>query len=47
MRGEPRARGFVAAAIETANIVLTAGDARTGATPRDLIWTHQKTTLYR
>jgi hypothetical protein len=47
MRGEPRARGFVAAAIETANIVLTAGDARIGATPRDLIWTHQRTALYR
>jgi polyhydroxyalkanoate synthase len=46
MSSEPRARGFVATAIETANIVLTAGDARIGATPRDLIWTHRKTTLY-
>jgi polyhydroxyalkanoate synthase subunit PhaC len=37
----------LAAGIETANIVLTAGDARIGATPRDLVWTHRKSTLYR
>jgi polyhydroxyalkanoate synthase len=37
----------VAAGINTANILLTAGDARIGATPRDLIWTHRKTSLYR
>ena len=36
-----------ASAIETANIMLTAGDARIGTAPRDVIWTHRKTTLYR
>ena len=35
------------AAIEFANIVLTTEDATTGATPRDVVWTHRKTTLYR
>ena len=38
---------LVAAGIETANIVLTAPDARTGGTPKDLVWTHRKTSLYR
>jgi polyhydroxyalkanoate synthase len=33
--------------IETLNIVLTARDARIAATPRDVVWTHRKTTLYR
>jgi polyhydroxyalkanoate synthase subunit PhaC len=36
-----------AAAIEFANIILTTGDATIGATPRDVVWTHRKTTLYR
>jgi polyhydroxyalkanoate synthase subunit PhaC len=36
-----------ASAIETANIMLTADDARIGTAPRDVIWTHRKTTLYR
>jgi polyhydroxyalkanoate synthase subunit PhaC len=36
-----------ASAIETVNIMLTADDVRIGATPRDVIWTHRKTTLYR
>ena len=36
-----------AAAIETANILLTTGDARIGGTPKDIVWTHRKTTLYR
>ena len=35
------------AAIEFANILLTTGDARVGVTPRDVVWTHRKTTLYR
>jgi len=34
-------------AIEVANIVLTQEDATIGATPRDVVWTHRKTTLYR
>ena len=36
-----------ASAIELANIMLTVEDARIGSTPRDVIWTHRKTTLYR
>jgi polyhydroxyalkanoate synthase subunit PhaC len=36
-----------AAAIETANIFLTTDDATIGATPREVVWTHRKTTLYR
>jgi polyhydroxyalkanoate synthase len=35
------------AAAEVANIVLTTDDAVVGATPRDVIWTHRGTTLYR
>ena len=32
---------------ETANILLTTDRAAIGACPRDVIWTHRKTTLYR
>jgi polyhydroxyalkanoate synthase subunit PhaC len=39
--------GAFAAGVETANIILTADDARVGATPRDVVWTHRTTTLYR
>ena len=42
----PRDR-LVAAAIKTANILLTTPDAHIGATPKDVVWTHRKTTLYR
>jgi polyhydroxyalkanoate synthase len=35
------------AAIEMANIVLTTEDATIGASPRDVVWTHRTTTLYR
>ncbi len=35
------------AALEMANIILTQDDATIGATPKDIIWTHRKTTLYR
>ncbi|MEA2145995.1 MAG: poly[(R)-3-hydroxyalkanoate] polymerase subunit PhaC [Solirubrobacteraceae bacterium] len=38
---------LLTAGIETVNIVLTAADARIGATPRDLVWSHRKTSLYR
>lgn len=31
----------------TANILLTQDDAVVGATPKDVVWTHRKTTLYR
>ena len=34
-------------ALEFTNIVLTSDDAVVGATPRDVIWTHRGTTLYR
>ncbi len=33
--------------VETTNIVLTTGDAMIGATPKDVIWTHRKVTLWR
>jgi polyhydroxyalkanoate synthase subunit PhaC len=32
---------------ETANILLTTDRAVIGASPRDVVWTHRKTTLYR
>jgi polyhydroxyalkanoate synthase len=35
------------AAIEFTNILLTTGDATVGVTPKDVVWTHRKTTLYR
>jgi polyhydroxyalkanoate synthase len=34
-------------ALDFANIVLTTDDARTGTTPRDVVWSHRNTTLYR
>jgi polyhydroxyalkanoate synthase len=34
-------------AVELANILLTTPDAVTGPTPRDVVWTHRKVTLYR
>jgi poly[(R)-3-hydroxyalkanoate] polymerase subunit PhaC len=43
----PRLPALLTAGIDTANIVLTASDAKTGTTPRDLVWTHRKTSLYR
>ena len=36
-----------AATVEFANILLTTDDAVIGATPRDIVWTHRKVTLYR
>lgn len=35
------------ALLETSNILLTTDDAVIGATPKDVVWTHRKTTLYR
>jgi polyhydroxyalkanoate synthase len=43
----PRLITRPAAGIETANIILTAADSRIAASPKDVIWTHRKTTLYR
>ncbi len=36
-----------AAAVEFTNILLTQNDAQVGTTPKDPVWTHRKTTLYR
>src|SRR6058998_3150758 len=35
------------ATVEFANIILTTSDAPIGQTPRDVVWTHRGTTLYR
>jgi len=35
------------ATVEFANVILTTPDAAIGVTPRDVVWTHRKTTLYR
>src|SRR3954454_20534267 len=35
------------AATEFLNILLTTEDAAVGTTPKDVVWTHRKTTLYR
>jgi polyhydroxyalkanoate synthase len=35
------------ATLEFANVILTTPDAPIGETPRDVVWTHRKTTLYR
>jgi polyhydroxyalkanoate synthase len=36
-----------AAAVEFVNILLTQDDAQVGVTPKDVVWTHRTTTLYR
>jgi polyhydroxyalkanoate synthase subunit PhaC len=35
------------ASIEFTNLLLTTPDAEIGASPRDVVWTHRQTTLYR
>jgi polyhydroxyalkanoate synthase len=35
------------ATVEFANVILTTSDAPIGQTPRDVVWTHRGTTLYR
>ena len=35
------------ATFEFANVILTTPDAPIGQTPRDVVWTHRGTTLYR
>lgn len=35
------------ATLEFTNILLTVGDTKVGTTPKDVVWTHRKTTLYR
>lgn len=41
------ALGLPMAALRTANILLTTEDAVIGCTPREVVWTHRKVTLYR
>jgi polyhydroxyalkanoate synthase len=38
---------FPVHALEFSNVLLTTDDAVVGATPRDVVWTHRGTTLYR
>jgi polyhydroxyalkanoate synthase subunit PhaC len=35
------------ATVEFTNVILTTPDAAIGPTPREVVWTHRKTTLYR
>jgi polyhydroxyalkanoate synthase len=42
-----RASRVPVATLELANVLLTTDDAVTGATPREVVWSHRKTTLYR
>jgi polyhydroxyalkanoate synthase subunit PhaC len=42
-----RASRAPVATVELANVLLTTDDVITGATPRDVVWSHRKTTLYR
>jgi polyhydroxyalkanoate synthase len=42
-----RARQFPGHALEFTNILLTTDDASVGVTPKEVIWTHRETTLYR
>jgi polyhydroxyalkanoate synthase len=35
------------AALEFSNILLTQSDAKVGVTPKEVVWTHRETTLYR
>ena len=42
-----RALRFPGNALEYTNILLTTDDAVIGASPREVVWTHRETTLYR
>src|SRR4029078_4005547 len=44
---QPVAMNPARAAVEFANTLLTTEDAEIGTTPRDVVWTHRKVTLYR
>lgn len=44
LRGAARLPGQL---LEFSNLLLTTEDANIGATPKDVIWTYRKTTLYR
>jgi polyhydroxyalkanoate synthase len=47
VRAADRAVRFPVNALEFTNILLTTDDAMIGATPKDVVWTHRGTTLYR
>jgi polyhydroxyalkanoate synthase len=47
MKVVDRVLGAPRASLEFANIILTTDDATIAATPRDVVWTHRGTTLYR
>jgi poly[(R)-3-hydroxyalkanoate] polymerase subunit PhaC len=47
VRAADRAVRFPVNALEFTNILLTTDDATVGATPKDVVWTHRATTLYR
>jgi polyhydroxyalkanoate synthase len=47
MSAVDRLRRAPTAPLEFTNIILTTDEAVIGATPREVIWTHRKTTLYR
>jgi polyhydroxyalkanoate synthase len=42
-----RALQFPVNALEFTNILLTTDDAKVGVTPKEVVWTHRETTLYR
>jgi polyhydroxyalkanoate synthase subunit PhaC len=46
-RAIDRTRRFPVNALEFTNILLTTDDAVIGPTPREVVWTHRETTLYR
>ena len=43
----PNPGRVAASAVETLNILLTTEDAQIATTPKDVVWTHRATTLYR
>ncbi|MBV9916426.1 MAG: alpha/beta fold hydrolase [Solirubrobacterales bacterium] len=47
MNALERAARAPVAALDFFNILLTQNDAQVGTSPKDVIWTHRKTTLYR
>jgi polyhydroxyalkanoate synthase len=47
MNAVERLAALPRATIEFTNVILTTPDAEIGSTPRDTIWTHRGTTLYR
>ena len=46
-RGAEQLRAFPWAALEYTNILLTTPDTAVATTPKDVVWTHRSTSLYR